>query len=228
MAKYKPKERELSREQLQRRVDLVRGLMKIGARQMVDLEHTKGRLLSFDTEKGTVRALVYGFYDPNVKPLLVNIHGSGFVMGSAAMDDPFMMQFVHKCGVKVISIDYPLSPLVIAVSAPQVNSMIRERVGCWIRLAEKGDHKQLMIDTAENSYSPQYLKKYRKLYPVLGMVGKPADYGRFLVNANAILGFDAVGEIENIHCPTFIIGGAGQSPRKSTCTMASWPRFERM
>lgn len=83
MAKYKPKERELSREQLQRRVDLVRGLMKIGARQMVDLEHTKGRLLSFDTEKGTVRALVYGFYDPNVKPLLVNIHGSGFVMGSS-------------------------------------------------------------------------------------------------------------------------------------------------
>ena len=109
-----------------------------------------------------------------------------------------------------LAIDHPelVEKLVIAVSAPQVNSMIRERVGCWIRLAEKGDHKQLMIDTAEHSYSPQYLKKYRKLYTVLGMVGKPVDYGRFLVNANAILGFDEAEEIENIHCPTFIIGGA--------------------
>lgn len=37
-------------------------------------------------------------------------HGGGFVMGNPEMDDPFMMQFVEKCGVKVISIDYTLSP----------------------------------------------------------------------------------------------------------------------
>ncbi len=94
----------------QRTVRLIRFLMKTAARQMVDMSDAIGKTETFDTEEGPVRALTYGFEDARIRPLLVNIHGSGFVMGSAAMDDPFMMQFVKNCGVKVISIDYPLSP----------------------------------------------------------------------------------------------------------------------
>jgi len=106
----KPKYRRKTRRQVQRWVNLIRSMMKIGARQMVDLDGCIGRIVTYDTEKGPVRALAYGFDDAEVKPLLVNIHGSGFVMGSAAMDDPFMMQFVEECSVKVLNIDYPLSP----------------------------------------------------------------------------------------------------------------------
>lgn len=91
-------------------VNLIRGAMKLAAPQMVDMERAIGTDTWFDTAAGRVRALIYGFEDQTVKPLLVNIHGSGFTMGSAAMDDPFMMQFVEKCGVKVISIDYTLAP----------------------------------------------------------------------------------------------------------------------
>ena len=39
------------------------------------------------------------------------------------------------------------------------------------------------------------------------MVGKPKSYRRFLVNANAILDFDARGILGCINCPTLIIGG---------------------
>lgn len=108
-----------------------------------------------------------------------------------------------------LAIDHPelVEKLVIAVSAPRVNEIIRERVGKWIGFAEQGNHKQLMIDTAEHSYSQDYLKKYRKIYPVIGAVGKPADYGRFLINANAILSFDAFDALSGITCPTLIIGG---------------------
>jgi pimeloyl-ACP methyl ester carboxylesterase len=74
-------------------------------------------------------------------------------------------------------------------------------------LAKKGSHKQLMIDTAEKSYSPQYLMKYRTAYPIIGLVGKPKNYNRFLINAQAILGFDATSELDRINCPTLIIGG---------------------
>ncbi len=102
--------KQLTRKQIQNRVDLIRGMMKISAKQMLDMGSAIGTDTWFDTEKGKVRALIYGFDDSSVKPLLVNIHGSGFTMGSAAMDDPFMMQFVEKCGVKVISIDYTLAP----------------------------------------------------------------------------------------------------------------------
>jgi pimeloyl-ACP methyl ester carboxylesterase len=97
--------------------------------------------------------------------------------------------------------------LVIAVSAPCVNKMIRENICRWTGFAEKGDHQKLMIDTAERSYSPKYLEKFRKMYPLLGHVGKPKDYRRFMVNAEAILSFDAREELEKICCPTLILGG---------------------
>ena len=97
--------------------------------------------------------------------------------------------------------------IVIAVSAPRVNELIRENISKWMEFAEQGDHKNLMIDTAEKSYSPEYLKKYRKIYPVIGSVGKPSDYRRFLINAGAILAFDAFEELPRISCPALIIGG---------------------
>ncbi|MCR5122525.1 MAG: alpha/beta hydrolase [Ruminococcus sp.] len=108
-----------------------------------------------------------------------------------------------------IAADFPeiVDKLVLVVTAPRVNEISSKCVGYWIELAEKGDHKQIMIDTAEKSYTPEKLEKYRRVYPVLGRVGKPKSYDRFLVNARAILGFDATDEIKKIACPTLILGG---------------------
>ena len=109
-----------------------------------------------------------------------------------------------------LAIDYPelVGRLVIAVSAPRTNRTVEVCVNHWIQLAKQGDHKQLMIDTAEKSYSEKHLKTYRKMYPLLGNLGNPADYSRFLTNASAILHFDAFDELEKITCPTLIIGGS--------------------
>ena len=98
--------------------------------------------------------------------------------------------------------------LVLTVTAPCANDLIRANVSHWIELAERGEHKSLMIDTAEKGYSENYLKKYRKFYPIIGFVGKQKSYDRFLKNAHAILGFDASGEVEKISCPVFVIGGS--------------------
>ena len=108
-----------------------------------------------------------------------------------------------------LAIDYPemIEKLVIAVSAPKVNEVIQDCVGRWIKFAEQGDHKSLMVDIAEKGYSEKYLKKYRNLYPILGKIGRPENYNRFFINANAILGFDAYEELDKIACPTYIIGG---------------------
>lgn len=104
------KDATLTRKQIRRRVNVIRSVMRIAAGRMVDMEHAIGKDTWFETEMGPVRALTYGFENEATTPLVINIHGSGFTMGSAAMDDPFMMQFVEKCGVKVISIDYTLAP----------------------------------------------------------------------------------------------------------------------
>ena len=97
--------------------------------------------------------------------------------------------------------------LVLAVTAPSVNPLIRERMEDWIGFAEAGDHKGLMIDTAEHSYSPEHLKKLRRMYPLFGALGKPKDYMRFLINARAILAFDASDLLSSVSCPTLILGG---------------------
>lgn len=108
-----------------------------------------------------------------------------------------------------LAMDHPelVEKLVIAVSAPRVNDTLRAALDTWIQSAEQQDHKQLMIDTAERSYSDAYLRKYRKAYPVIGWVGKPRSYHRFLVNARAILHFDRYDDLQRIACPTLIIGG---------------------
>ncbi len=110
---------------------------------------------------------------------------------------------------QLLAVRHPerVNRLVLAVTAPRVNDLTRECLARWIEYARQGDHRKLMIDTAERSYSQEYLKKYRRLYPVIGAVGKPRDYGRFLVNAQAVLSFDALGETESIACPTLILGG---------------------
>ena len=126
-----------------------------------------------------------------------------------------------------LAIDHPhlVKKLVLAVTAPRANDMIRSAVGAWIELAKKGDHRQLMIDTAEKSYSEAWLKKYRKYYPLLGHLGKPKDYRRFLTNAEAILDFDAYDDLDQISCPALILAGKED---KIVGVKASYDRMEKI
>ncbi len=97
--------------------------------------------------------------------------------------------------------------LVLAVTAPRANDKVQAFVRRSMDLAEKGDHRQLMIDAAEQSYSEKRLRKLRLSYPVLGRIGRPESYRRYLINARAILDFDAAEALDRIVCPTLILGG---------------------
>ena len=108
-----------------------------------------------------------------------------------------------------IAIDHPklVQKLILAVTAPHANRVAAGNVSGWIKMAKSGDHRALMVDTAEKMYSEQYLRKNRKYFPLLATFTKPADYDRFLKNACAILRFDARAELSKIACPTLIIAG---------------------
>lgn len=97
--------------------------------------------------------------------------------------------------------------LVLAVTAPRANDKVQAFVRRSMDLAEKGDHRQLMIESAEQSYSEKRLRKLRLSYPVLGRIGKPESYRRYLINAAAILAFDGGDILGKISCPTLILGG---------------------
>ncbi|MBO7638869.1 MAG: alpha/beta hydrolase [Treponema sp.] len=108
-----------------------------------------------------------------------------------------------------IAIDFPdvVEKLILTVTAPNANDVVKNAVSSWIEMAEKGDHVSLMVDTAEKMYSEKYLEKNRKIFPLMAKLTKPKNYERFLRNANAILKFDARSELSKITCPTFIVAG---------------------
>jgi len=98
-------------EQLRRKVRRIRTLMSILAPAMTrGAKRRVGQELFLETEEGSVRVLAYNLGDPRRLPLFVNIHGSGFVLGGAEMDDPFMMNIAENAGVKILSVDYGLAP----------------------------------------------------------------------------------------------------------------------
>ncbi len=98
--------------------------------------------------------------------------------------------------------------LVLAVTAPYANDTAADAVTNWKRMAERRDHVSLMADTAEKTYSEGYLKKNRKLLSLAARFTRPSDYERFMRNAEAILSFDASGELCKIAAPTLIIAGS--------------------
>ena len=85
--------------------------------------------------------------------------------------------------------------LVLVATAGWANETVQETVGRWLLLAEHGDHRRLTRDTAERSYSQRYLRRYRLLLPLLGTIGRPRSYQRFLIQARACLGHDARGAL---------------------------------
>lgn len=99
-----------------------------------------------------------------------------------------------------------IDKLIIAFSSPTTNNTINKNINTWLTYTAQDNHSKLMIDVAEHSYSPNYLKKYRNLYPFLKYIGKPSSYNRFNINANAILNFNEKDNIQSISCPTLIIG----------------------
>lgn len=98
--------------------------------------------------------------------------------------------------------------LILAVTTPYANNVETDAVSSWIDMANRGDHRALMVDTAEKMYSEGYLQKNRRYFPLIAKFTKPKTYDRFLKNANAILRFDVRDELSKIGCPTLIIAGS--------------------
>ena len=111
--------------------------------------------------------------------------------------------------VQQLAIYHPevVEKLILTVTAARQNEIIRQMTGKWMDYAKEGRHKDIMIDTAEHSYTEEYLKKLRPLYGLLGNVGKPKNYERFLIMAEAGRTHDAYDGLGKISCPTLAVGG---------------------
>ncbi len=109
-----------------------------------------------------------------------------------------------------LAIDHPetVEKLILAVTAPGVNEVVKAAVQGWIEMARNKDHVRLMVDTAEKMYAPKFLDKNRRLFPLIARITKPSDYERFFINAYAILGFDVRDKLPAIKAKTLILAGS--------------------
>ena len=107
-----------------------------------------------------------------------------------------------------IAINAPekVNKLVLAVTTSRTNDILNKVVSDWIEKAKNKDYKGIMIDNAEKSYTGSYLEKNRKVYKLLGLLGKNVTYERFIIQAKSCLEHNAYNKLDNIKCPTLIIG----------------------
>lgn len=63
-----------------------------------------------DTEFGRVRTLWYGFDEGSKRPVFFGLHGGGFIVGTAELDETINLQIKKDVGCKVISIEYAKAP----------------------------------------------------------------------------------------------------------------------
>ena len=73
--------------------------------------------------------------------------------------------------------------------------------------AQNGDYITINKDTLSLMYTEKYLKKYKTFMPLLVRMIKPKDFDRFGVLASAILNFDCYNRLNEIKCPTLVLGG---------------------
>ena len=108
-----------------------------------------------------------------------------------------------------LAIDHPdkVGKLVLTVTLSRPNATVWDVIARWTELAERGDYRGIMLDTAERSYSEKRLRQTRLEYKLLGGVGKPRSFDRFLTQAESCVTHDAYAELDRIGCPTRVIGG---------------------
>jgi acetyl esterase len=104
------KEKVWTTQQLKRNIGFMKFMLAFSAPSLKKQKKRVGRELFLNTGEGTVRVLGYRLEDPRTLPLFVDIHGGGFVLGSADMDDPLMPDVAAKADIKVLSVEYSLAP----------------------------------------------------------------------------------------------------------------------
>ncbi|MFC5470944.1 alpha/beta hydrolase [Cohnella suwonensis] len=101
-----------TREQYIKRAKLIRGLMRVVLKlaKIGPKNKSKRTEIYIDTEFGKVRTLWYGFQNKETAPIYFDLHGGGFILGSADMDEEMNLELTKQVGCKIISIDYAKAP----------------------------------------------------------------------------------------------------------------------
>ena len=108
-----------------------------------------------------------------------------------------------------LAIGHPerVNKLILAVTSPKPNPILRESIEEWVSCARRGDHTAFMDSNVRRIYSEGYYRRNKWLVPIMGKLTKPKSYERFFVQAEACLTHDAFERLHEINAPALVIGG---------------------
>ncbi len=108
-----------------------------------------------------------------------------------------------------LALDYPhlVDRLVLGVTLSRPNDTVKAVVNGWVKSAERGDFSAIILDMLEVMYSLAYAKRYRWLFPILAKFSAPKNKERFIRLAKSCLTCDVYDRLNQINCPTLILGG---------------------
>ena len=108
-----------------------------------------------------------------------------------------------------LALDYRhlVDRLVLGVTLSRPNDAVQTVVNGWVESAERGNFEAIILDMLEVMYSPAYAKRYRWLFPILAKFSAPKNKERFIRLAKSCLTCDVYDRLEQIACPTLILGG---------------------
>jgi len=111
-----------------------------------------------------------------------------------------------------LAINHPdkVSSLILVVTMARPNRTVQDTLCAWIEMAERGDYRSILIDTAERSYSEKKKRHAVPMYRFLGNIGigRPKDFSRFIIQVKSCLTHDSYEALERIACPALVIGGS--------------------
>lgn len=149
--------------------------------------------------------------------------GSGYTIRERAGDVAAEMKTLHlkhtcvfgaSMGGMVgqyLAIDHPdlVEKLVISAACPCMNDLSRKVVTEWRDLAADGNVAELVRKSIRQIYSEKTIEKWgAALEQGIGYVS-PEELSKYVMLADAILGFDCRDELDRIKCRTLVMGSEG-------------------
>ena len=119
-----------------------------------------------------------------------------------------------------MAIDHPESVrrMVLGSTAAKMDEQGEADTKRWIELAQSGDLTALTAELIDSLYSENTIGRYKDMLIHMNDDMTEYDIRRFIIQTQALSGFDITGELDRIQCPVLVIGSEGDkvlSPSQS-------------
>lgn len=123
-----------------------------------------------------------------------------------------------------LGIDSPelVHKLVLGSTAACIDAKVTQEIESWITLAKSGEMTALTAELINALYSDGFIKQYKDFLIHMNDDLTAYDLRRFIIQTEALNGFDITDELDRISCPALVIGSKGDKllPAEQSCRIA--------